>query len=637
MSPNPNEPPVLAVGITETWLKSYISDAQISIPGYISLRADREFKIGGGCLLYINKDVPITKQFSWSDRQTSLVTAYSEQKNLFFACIYRPPDTDDKSYAECLTKLQVEINGITEENEGRTPEIVILGDFNLPNMDWETMLPPAQGGREVGPYHQTLEFVNENFITQLVTTPTRGTNILDLVFTNTPEYFANVVSTDSKISDHRVVECTMAYNPMDSVVNAKTEDDPFRKVKIHNVDYLPMKTKLCEMDWDGLLRLCKNDGVYDLEQFRTHVTQTVLEIAEETLPRKAEHGKGKPYRQKISEPFKRKGRKLKKKLEGDLDPLSKKALYEELELLADRAKEKILENLDQEEINAVETIKSNPRFFYSYAKKKSKSTSTIAPLRRKDGSLTTDSAEKAQLLQNQYVGVFSNPADVDAEKSLAWIKSEPNLVTENFDFTPEEIQAALKEIDPYGAAPDGDIPARILYECRAQLCYPLWLLWSKSMEEEVIPPSMKRQQVVPIFKKGDRTRAENYRPVSLTSNVIKTFERVMKKHLVQHFEENKLFPESQHGFRKQRSCLTQLIEHVDTILKELRDGNEVDVIYVDYAKAFDKVDISVLLAKLERYGIRGKVLSWIRCFLTDRYQTVVVDGKLSSLEKVLTL
>ena len=80
MSPKSGEPPVLAVGITETWLKSYISDAQISIPGYITVRADRELKIGGGCVLYINNDVPITKQFTWSDRQTSLVTAFSEQK-----------------------------------------------------------------------------------------------------------------------------------------------------------------------------------------------------------------------------------------------------------------------------------------------------------------------------------------------------------------------------------------------------------------------------------------------------------------------------------------------------------------------------------------------------------------------------
>ena len=89
-------------------------------------------------------------------------------------------------------------------------------------------------------------------------------------------------------------------------------------------------------------------------------------------------------------------------------------------------------------------------------------------------------------------------------------------------------------------------------------------------------------------------------------------------------------PPHQHGFRKKRSCLTQLIDHVDNILKTLNDGNEVDVIYLDYAKAFDKVDHQILLAKAKRYGIKGKTLQWLTEFLKDRLQTVVVEGTKSS-------
>ena len=93
---------------------------------------------------------------------------------------------------------------------------------------------------------------------------------------------------------------------------------------------------------------------------------------------------------------------------------------------------------------------------------------------------------------------------------------------------------------------------------------------------------------------------------------------------------------NQHGFRKQRSCLTQLIDHVDHILKCLNSGDEVDVIYLDYAKAFDKVDHNILLAKLKRYGIKGKMYSWIKEFLTNRFQTVVVEGMKSSLQPVIS-
>ena len=93
---------------------------------------------------------------------------------------------------------------------------------------------------------------------------------------------------------------------------------------------------------------------------------------------------------------------------------------------------------------------------------------------------------------------------------------------------------------------------------------------------------------------------------------------------------------NQHGFRKKRSCLTQLIDHVDHILKCLNSGEEVDVIYLDYAKAFDKVDHKLLLAKLRKYGIKGNVYNWIKAFLTDRHQTVVVEGQKSTPELVIS-
>eukprot|EP00116_Pleurobrachia_bachei_P010141 sb/3470403/ len=188
MSPKQHQPPVLAVGITETWLKSYISDAQITVPGYNVLRADRELKIGGGCLLYVNTEIPITRHMSWSDRQTSLVTAFSEEQNLFLACVYRPPDTEDSLYANALTKLQEEINFVSKEN-GVVPEIIILGDFNLPHMDWVCTSHPDRNSTKASPYHRTLELIDENFLEQLVLFPTRGNNILDLVLTNTPDYF----------------------------------------------------------------------------------------------------------------------------------------------------------------------------------------------------------------------------------------------------------------------------------------------------------------------------------------------------------------------------------------------------------------------------------------------------------------
>ena len=105
----------------------------------------------------------------------------------------------------------------------------------------------------------------------------------------------------------------------------------------------------------------------------------------------------------------------------------------------------------------------------------------------------------------------------------------------------------------------------------------------------------------------------------------------MRKHLVKHLEENNALPDSQHGFRRSRSCLTQLIEHVDTVLRSFNEGNEVDVIYLDYSKPFDKVDHRLLL---KLYGISRNVYNWLESFLTGRQQTVVVEGAKSSFQAV---
>ena len=104
-----------------------------------------------------------------------------------------------------------------------------------------------------------------------------------------------------------------------------------------------------------------------------------------------------------------------------------------------------------------------------------------------------------------------------------------------------------------------------------------------------IPSVYKKQTVTPVHKKKSRALPENYRPISLTSHVIKIFERIIRNKIVDHLERNNLLCKHQHGFRKGRSCLTQLLAHIDAILLNALDGADTDVIYLDYQKAFDNV------------------------------------------------
>jgi hypothetical protein len=139
-----------------------------------------------------------------------------------------------------------------------------------------------------------------------------------------------------------------------------------------------------------------------------------------------------------------------------------------------------------------------------------------------------------------------------------------------------------------------------------------------------------------VFKKGTRTDALNYRPISLTSICCKVLEKIVREAILQHMTRNDFLSDSQHGFVSGRSCTTQLLRVVDKWSEVLDRGGALDAIYLDFAKAFDSVPHKRLLGKLSSYGIDGKTLQWIQHFLTERRQRVVVAGTFSSWTEVLS-
>jgi len=129
------------------------------------------------------------------------------------------------------------------------------------------------------------------------------------------------------------------------------------------------------------------------------------------------------------------------------------------------------------------------------------------------------------------------------------------------------------------------------------------MIFRHSLDEGVVPMDWRTANVSPIFKKGDKTVPGNYRPVSLTSQICKIFESIIRDDLVFHLETQGLIRDSQHGFRRGNSCLSNLLVFLDKVSMCIDKGENIDVIYLDFAKAFDKVPHRRLLAKVEGYGI----------------------------------
>ncbi|XP_071476520.1 uncharacterized protein [Diadema antillarum] len=149
-----------------------------------------------------------------------------------------------------------------------------------------------------------------------------------------------------------------------------------------------------------------------------------------------------------------------------------------------------------------------------------------------------------------------------------------------------------------------------------------------------VPEDWKKAAVVPIFKKGERCKAVNYRPVSFTSIVCKTLEHIVCSNILDHLDNHQILSETQHGFRKRRSCTSQLLHTIHDLSNSIDSRNQIDMILLELSKAFDMIPQGRLLHKIQFYGIRGNTHNWIKEFLTDRSQRVVLDGCTSHTSSV---
>ena len=157
-----------------------------------------------------------------------------------------------------------------------------------------------------------------------------------------------------------------------------------------------------------------------------------------------------------------------------------------------------------------------------------------------------------------------------------------------------------------------------------------------SLQEGIVPLEWKEANIDPLFKKGSRNKSVNHRPVSLTSVICKLLETIIRDHMMDFLVKHKLINPPQHVFLKARSCLTKLLCFFEEITKWEDEGSPVDVIYLDFQKAFDKVPHQILILKLILHGMGNSIINWIEQWLTDRRQRVVVDGEVSSWKTVLS-
>jgi hypothetical protein len=277
------------------------------------------------------------------------------------------------------------------------------------------------------------------------------------------------------------------------------------------------------------------------------------------------------------------------------------------------------------EYKLAENIKEDPKTFYAYVRSKSKSRSEIGALKWR-GKLVEEDEEKAKVLNEYFSSVFTKENTSTVPTSL---ELEEGKTLSDIYITEERIQKAVDKMKQNKAAGEDGLVSTFVKGSIEGVKKPLLKIFRRSLEETGIPDEWKRANVTAIFKKGAKSDPANYRPVSLTSQIGKIMERIIKEDVVQFLESNNLIRNSQHGFRNRRSCLTNLLVFMEKVAEYLDSGEPVDVIYLDFQKAFDKVPHKRLIERLKEVGIKGKLLSWIEEWLKGRKQRVVINGKAS--------
>ena len=209
---------------------------------------------------------------------------------------------------------------------------------------------------------------------------------------------------------------------------------------------------------------------------------------------------------------------------------------------------------------------------------------------------------------------------------------QANFIIASNHITTSEVKSILQNLDATKATGADNIPARILKVCSEELSKPLALLFNRSFSLGRVPVQWKLANISPVHKANERDRVDNYRSISLLSIPGKCQERIVYSAVYSHV--SAYLSDWQHGFVKGRSTATQLTLTHHMWAKALDEGNQVDVVSLDFSKAFDRVPHQALLHKLCNFGISGDLLNWCQDYLSNRTQRVLIDGYSSSLTEI---
>ena len=634
--------PIDVITVSETWLKPHLSSSLLATDGIQIFRQDRQTKAkprtkstpkskpskrGGGLLTYVNlkhssRCEPLVELSTSNENIEAqwLLIHRPDCKNVVICNVYRPPNGKLEKAVKYLDDCIKTVN-ISKVN------LFIMGDLNV-----------NYKNKSSDNYKRLHLLAQSNGLSQHINTTTRNTDstksLIDLALTNS-KFISKSGTLDHFISDHQPI-FLVHKKGRDARQSVKFEGRSYR-----HFDREAFKDKLLAANWDQFYKIMDTDRAWDF------ISESIESILDEMCPIRTFHVKN--YRpdwitNELLEQIKDRDyfyNKAKKYGDEDSWNIAKHLRNTTNANIRKAKRDFILEELEANE--------NNCKKFWKVIRKviPSDKQSIKEDILLKDNGKKLRREHVAGFINDFFINVgnFHEAREEEGNKSLCeeavaadleerFLDSEGGGVEpEGFDRLREvNVHRIVKDINISKSSGLTNVSSFILKESFLSIIPELTHLFNLSLETATFPAKWKKALIVPIPKTGDPTLVQNYRPISLLPLPGKILEKLVHSQLSGYLETNSLLDNAQHGFRRAHSTVHSIEQFTNYVNVKLDQGLPTLVTYIDFKKAFDCVQHTILLDKLIKLNLADPVILWIKSYLSERSQRVFANNTYSSFE-----
>lgn len=576
--------------LTETWLYPSIYSNELFHDEYTVYRCDRDPAAGktkgGGCLIAVRNKFQSVRVFDTVTANEEVWIKVTLHDSVLYMCsVYFPPNTPFNNY-------QIFYDSYEPNFAMKNPNIIIFGDFNL-----------ESASNNVRINHQHFSLLHN--LKQLNEVMNQHNRVLDLILTN--QAMTVVRSGDPLVPEdmhHPALSCTIEY--LHKVKN-HLEFYGGIQYNFRTADFAQMYKALAEISW-------KLETVTDVDVAVERFYETIYEVLDKCVPKTVKQKrKYHPwFTKEIIKNLKSKERTRKLLRRGE-----NVFLRQRYNFLRSSTKNDI-KRAYRDYVESVEnSIRNNVNSFWSFIKstKNTRVNHTISMTYR--GNTLKPGQETADAFAEYFESVFHT--DVPSYDINNSVSSFPTLKIESDDVKEALIRLAPKR----SVGPDG-VPPFIYKACWEFFVQPLTQIFNLILQTQKFPIRWKVSKVCPIPKTGNKGCCENYRPVTLLNIPSKIFESILCKYI--YADVRQQIVTAQHGFLPGRSVLSNLTIYAHAIIDSMSQNKQTDVVYTDFAKAFDRVHHDILLSKMSKMNISSIFIKIVASYLANRKQYVVYNS-----------